>query len=59
LHKGKVTTNFPVEVGLAASSGKANSALAPERANESILRMKLRNANEADRGDGSKNGPNR
>jgi hypothetical protein len=36
---------FPVETPLAASAAKANSTPTPDRATESILRMKLRNAN--------------
>jgi hypothetical protein len=43
--KAKDKDKFPVETRLAASPAKANSARTPKRATESILRMKLRNAN--------------
>jgi hypothetical protein len=42
--KAKDKDKFPVETRLATSPAKANSAPTPERATESILRMKLRNA---------------
>jgi hypothetical protein len=49
LRKGKAKDKdkFPVETRLATSPAKANSAPTPERATESVLRMKLRNANAA------------
>jgi hypothetical protein len=43
-NNAKEDNKFPVETRLAASLAKANSAPRPERATESILRMKLRNA---------------
>jgi hypothetical protein len=47
LHGAKAKNKFPVETRLATSPAKANSAPTPERATESVLRMKLRNANAA------------
>jgi hypothetical protein len=47
LHGGKATTKLPVDTRPATSPAKANSAPTPERATESVLRMKLRNANAA------------
>jgi hypothetical protein len=44
-NEDKDKDKFPVETRLATSPAKANSAPTPKRANESILRMKLRNAN--------------
>src|ERR1700686_4712762 len=44
-NNAKEDNKFPVETPLAASPAKANSTPTPERATESILRMKLRNAN--------------
>jgi Bacterial Ig-like domain (group 3)/Beta-propeller repeat len=43
--KDRDKDKFSVETPLAASPAKANSTPTPERATESILRMKLRNAN--------------